>query len=40
MQEHRYHHSEIEIMYHNTVNGRTFISASAWKNLVNAVMGV
>ena len=39
IKEHRYHHSELEIKYHNTGNGWMFISASIWRNLVNAVVG-
>ena len=39
VQEHRYHHSEVEIKYHDTANGWMFVSASAWKNSVNAVIG-
>ena len=39
IQEHRYHHSKVELKYHDTVNGWTFISASAWKISVNAVIG-
>ena len=35
IQEHRYHHSEVEIKYHDSGNGRTFISASARKNSVS-----
>ena len=39
IQEHRYPHSELEIKYHDTGNGWKFISASAWKNSVNADVG-
>ena len=39
VQEHRYHHSEVEIKYQNTGNGWIFISASAWKNSINTVIG-
>ena len=39
VQEHRYHHSEVDIKYHDTNNGWMFVSASAWKNSVNAVIG-
>ena len=38
IQEHRNLHSE-DIKYHNTGNGWTFLSASAWKNSVNATIG-
>ena len=33
------HHSEVEIKYYNTGTGWMFVSASAWKNSVNAVIG-
>ena len=36
-QEHRYTHSE-DIEYHDTGNGRTLATASAWKNSVNATI--
>ena len=39
IQEHRYYHSELEIKYHDTDDGRTFVSLSVWKNSVNAVTG-
>ena len=35
IQEHRYTHSE-DIKYHDTCNGWTLATASAWKNSVNA----
>ena len=35
VQKHRYHHSEVEIKYHNTGNGRMFVSASAWKKTLS-----
>ena len=38
MQEHKYIHSE-DIKYHDTGNGWTLVSASAWKNSVNATIG-
>ena len=38
IQEHRYFHSE-DIKYPDTGNGWTFVSASAWKNFVNAAIG-
>ena len=38
IQEHRYIQSE-DIKYHNTGNGWTFVSASAWKNSDNATTG-
>ena len=38
IQEYRYHDSEVEIKYHNTGNEWMFVSASAWKNSVNAVI--
>ena len=37
IQEHRYTHSE-DIKYHNTDNGWTLATASAWKNSVNATI--
>ena len=39
IQEHRYYHSEIEIKYHDCSNGWIFISASAWKNSINTIIG-
>ena len=39
IQEHRYIHSK-DIKYHNTGNGWTLATASAWKNSVNATIGV
>ena len=38
IQEHRYTHSE-DIKYHDTGNGWTLATASAWKNSVNATIG-
>ena len=38
IQEHRYTHSE-DIKYHDSGNGWTLASASAWKNSVNATIG-
>ena len=38
IQEHRYTHRE-DINYHDTGNGWTLASASAWKNSVNATIG-
>ena len=38
IQEHRYTHSE-DIKYHNTGNGWTLTTASAWKNSVNGTIG-
>ena len=38
LQEHRYIHSK-DIKYHDTGNGCTFVSVSAWKNSVNATIG-
>ena len=38
IQEHRYLHSE-DIKYHDTGNRWTFVSASKWKNSVNAMIG-
>ena len=38
IQEHRYTHSE-DIKYHDTGNGWTQATASAWKNSVNAMIG-
>ena len=39
IQEHRYYHYELEIKYHNTGNGRTFVSVSAWKNSIKVIVG-
>ena len=38
IQEHRYRHSE-DIKYHDTGNGWTLVSTSAWKNFVNTTIG-
>ena len=38
IQEHRYTHSE-DIKYHDTGNGWTLATVSAWKNSVNATVG-
>ena len=38
MQEHRYTHKE-DIKYHDTGNGWTLATVSAWKNPVNATVG-
>ena len=40
IQEHKYRPSEEEIKKHDSWNGWTFISASALKNSLNAVIGV
>ena len=37
-QEHRYTHTE-DIKYHQTGNGLTLATVSAWKNSVNATVG-
>ena len=37
IQEHKYLHSE-DIKYHDTGNGWTFVSASTWKNSINAAI--
>ena len=37
-QEHRYYQSEVEIKYHDSGNGWTFISASSRKNFVKVVI--
>ena len=39
IQEHKLDHGKIEIKYHDTSNGRTFVLAYAWKNSVNAIIG-
>ena len=39
VQEHRYIHGE-DIKYHDTGNGWTLVSASAWKKSVNSTIGV
>ena len=39
IQKHRYIYSE-DIKHHDIGNGWTFVSASAWKNSVNATIGV
>ena len=36
--EYRYYYSELEIKHCNSFKGWTFVSASAWKNSVNAVI--
>ena len=38
IQEHRYTHTK-DIKYHDTGNGRTLATVSAWKNSVNAAVG-
>ena len=38
IQEHRYMHTE-DIKYHETGNGWTLVTVSAWKNSVNAAVG-
>ena len=38
VQEHRYFHNE-NIKYHDTAYGWTFVTASTWKNSVNAAIG-
>ena len=38
IQEHRYTHTE-DIKYHETSNGWTLVTVSAWKNSVNAAVG-
>ncbi len=38
IQEHRYTHSE-DIKYHDSGNGWTLTTASAWKNSVNTTIG-
>ena len=38
IQEHRYMHTE-DIIYHDTGNGWTLATVSAWKNSVNATVG-
>ena len=38
IQEHRYTHTE-DIKYHETGNGWSLITVSAWKNSVNAAVG-
>ena len=38
IQEHRYTHTE-DIKYHQTCNGWTLVTASSWKNSVNATVG-
>ena len=39
MQEHRYNHSEGEIEYNDAGNRWTFVSTSAWRNSINAIIG-
>ena len=39
VQEHRFYHSDLELKYHETGHGWTFVSASAWKNTINADTG-
>ena len=38
IQEHRYTHTE-DVKYHETGNGWTLVTVSAWKNSVNATVG-
>ena len=38
IQEHRYHHSEVEIKYHDIGNGWMFVSASTWRNSVKTII--
>ena len=38
VQEHRYKHTE-DIKYHETVNGWTLATVTAWKNSINATVG-
>ena len=38
IQEQGYYHSKQEIKFHGTGNGWTFVSVSAWKNFVNAII--
>ena len=38
IQEHRYTHTE-DIKYHETGNGWSLVTVSAWKNFVNATVG-
>ena len=40
VQEHRDHHSEEDIKYHDTGRRWTFVLSSAWKNSVTSVIGV
>ena len=39
IQEHKYYHSDLEMKYHDTGDGWMFVSASAWKNSVDEVIG-
>ena len=39
IQEHKNYHVELEIEYHDTGNGWMFISESAWKSSVSAIIG-
>ena len=39
IQEHRYMHTK-DIKYHDTGNGWTLATVSAWKNSINATVGV
>ena len=38
-QEHRYYHFELDLKYHDTSKGWTFVLASARKNSVNVTIG-
>ena len=38
MQENKYYHIKLELKYHDTSNGWTFVSVSAWKNSVNVAI--
>ena len=39
VQEHRFHHEDLDLKHHETGKGWTFISASAWKNTNNSTIG-
>ena len=36
--KHSYHHSELDLKYHDIGNGWTFVSSSLWKNSVNTTI--
>ena len=38
VQKRKYYQSQLELIYHESSNGWTYMSASAWKNSVNAAI--
>jgi len=39
VQEHRLYHPDIKLIYHDVGKGWSFISASVWRNSINATIG-